>query len=143
MYLYIVALHIISVVAWFAALFYLPRLFVYHSMHKDNAKISKTFETMEYKLYFFIGHTALLFVLVTGIGLLVYDQSLLSNTWIHIKLTLVFLLLIFHFSLNVYRKQLKDGICTKSEKFFRIYNEIPTIFLISIVILAVVKPFGF
>ena len=140
MYQYIIALHIISVVAWFAALFYLPRLFVYHSMHKTDLKMSQTFEIMEYKLYFFIGHTALLFVLLTGIALLIYDQSLFASTWIHIKLTLVILLLIFHLSLNTYRKQLKNGTCTKSTKFFRIYNEIPTIFLISIVILAVVKP---
>lgn len=134
------ALHIISVVAWFAGLFYLPRLFVYHVNAEAAAR--PMLETMEYKLYRYIMNPAMVATWVFGIWMLVLiPEWLTGQGWLHAKIFLVILLTGFHHSLNAYRKKLAAGESTKNDKFFRIINEIPTATLIFVVFLVVLKPF--
>lgn len=136
-YLWIKAIHIIAVVAWMAGLFYLPRLFVYHTEFPENGKM---LEIMEEKLLRIIIKPAMCMVIISGFLLIIIVDSI-KSPWLHAKLACVFLLIMFNLWLDVLRKQLKMGCCTKSSKFFRIINEIPTVLLILIVIFAIVKPF--
>ena len=136
-YLWIKVIHIVSVVAWMAGLLYLPRLFVYHTEFPENAKM---LEIMEEKLSRIILKPAMHMVLLSGALLLIMPGSI-SAPWLHAKLTCVILLIVFNCSLDIWRKQLKQGVCTKSSKFFRTINEIPTVLLILIVILVIIKPF--
>ncbi|MFN4307069.1 protoporphyrinogen oxidase HemJ [Sulfurihydrogenibium azorense] len=142
MYIWLKVIHIIFMVSWMAVLFYLPRLFVYHAENKDNQGFVQVVKVMEKKLFYFIGIPAFVLTVVSGLGMIALNPSLLtSGGWLHAKIVLVILLTAFFFH-NEYvrRKFLKDQ-CNKSGKFFRMYNEIPTIILILIVILVVVKPF--
>lgn len=141
-YLWIKTLHILSFLSWMAMLFYLPRLFVYHSENKDNAGFVEVAKIQEYKLYKYIGNPAMIATVVTGVVMLFMVPELLTGAgFMHAKITMVVLLLVYHFSLNIYRKRLADGSCKKSGKFFRIYNEVPTILAIFIVVFIVVRPF--
>ena len=134
------ALHIISVVAWFAGLFYLPRLFIYRTEEADAAG-KAMLDKMAFKLSKFIMLPAMLATWLFGILLIVQNPALMAFGWLHTKLLLVLLLSGYHGHTQVMRKKLAAGTCTKSGKFFRMYNEIPTLFLIAIVLLAVLKPF--
>lgn len=139
-YLWIKAIHIISIVCWMAMLFYLPRLFIYHCENKDNKSYTDIVKIQEQKLYNFIGQPAMLLTLVSGILMILSNPDLFkSGIWLHIKLTFVVILIVYHFLCGRYVKTLALGINTKSSKFFRIFNEIPTICLIIIVICAVIK----
>ena len=139
-YLLVKALHLISIVAWFAGLFYLPRLYVYHCQAQgDEAKAMLA--TMERKLLRYIMNPAMIATWGFGITLILLNPAWMQGGWLHAKLTLVVLLSIYHMSLARYRRQLAQGTCTKSERFFRIYNEVPTVVLIAVVLLAVLKPF--
>ncbi|NLD14905.1 MAG: protoporphyrinogen oxidase HemJ [Gammaproteobacteria bacterium] len=138
-YLWIKALHIIAMVCWFAGLFYLPRLFVYHASSDD--KISRDrFCIMERKLYRGIMHPSLVATLGLGLTMLWMNPALLKMPWMHIKLTLLAVLIGYHFSLGVFLRRFASDIDRKSHVFYRWYNEVPVIFLLAIVILAVVKP---
>ncbi|MDF1779888.1 MAG: protoporphyrinogen oxidase HemJ [Alcanivoracaceae bacterium] len=139
--LWLKALHIISVICWFAALFYLPRLFVYHAQADDT--ISKErFKIMERKLYRGIMTPAMLASLVFGGWMLIENWSIYKTQgWMHAKLTLVFLLIGYHHMCLAFMKKFAADANTKSHVFYRWFNEVPVIFLIAIVILAVVKPF--
>lgn len=139
MYNYLLALHIIAFVCWFAGLFYLPRLFVYHAQATDE-NTKKTLCTMEYKLNYYIMHPSMFLTLVTGY-VLYYAFPHHFGDWIHVKLILVWLLVVYQISCGYFLRQFRAGKNTRSHKFFRIFNEVPTVFLIVIVILAVVKPF--
>jgi putative membrane protein len=139
-YLLIKALHIIALVAWFAGLFYLPRLFVYHSINAKKPDNVKMLRTMEYKLYYYIMHPAMLATVVFGAWLLVLNPAWFQMGWLHAKLTLVALLLVYHFSLAYFLKAFKTS-APKNEKFFRLYNEVPTLLLVVIVLLVVLQPF--
>ncbi|HIE58985.1 MAG TPA: protoporphyrinogen oxidase HemJ [Persephonella sp.] len=142
MYLFIKALHIISVISWMAVLFYLPRLFVYHVENKDNKEFVKVVKVMEYKLHKFIGIPAFWGTLITGILMIALNPEIFkTGLWIHIKLTLALLLIAYYIHLSVLRKQLETDQCKKSGKFFRIYNEVPTILMILIVLLVILRPF--
>ncbi len=142
MYLWIKAFHIISFVSWMAVLFYLPRLFVYHAERKDNKGFIEVVKIMERRLYYGIGMPAFTLTLLTGIGLIAINPEIFkSGLWIHIKLTAVALMIAYYFHNGYIRKKLEKDQCEKSGKFFRIYNEIPTILLIIIVIMAIVRPF--
>ncbi len=142
MYEWIVALHIVSFVSWMAMLFYLPRLFIYHVENRDNSGFIGVVKVQEEKLYKYIGVPALWLTLLSGASLLMQNSGLFgTGGWLHLKLTLVALLVAYHFSLGHFRKQLLEDRCTKSSKFFRYYNEVPTILLIVIVIMVIVKPF--
>lgn len=140
-YLYLQAFHIIAVVTWFAMLFYLPRLYVYHAENYEKREFVEVIKIMERKLYLYIGVPSLWAVLISGTLLIMMNPSIFQNGWIHAKITLIIVLVGYHLSTNMYRKQLESDTCEKSGKFFRFYNEFPTIILIVVVFLAVVKPF--
>ncbi|NOQ29629.1 MAG: protoporphyrinogen oxidase HemJ [Helicobacteraceae bacterium] len=143
MYAWIMWLHVISMISWFAALFYLPRLFIYHTENKDNEGFTKIVKVQEYKLYYYIGLPAMYATVLSGIALaFLYPTNIFTTGgWFHAKLFFIAILIVFFFSINVYRKQLENETCTKSSKWFRVYNEVPTILMMLIVAMVVVKPF--
>lgn len=134
------AFHIIALVAWFAGLFYLPRLFVYHTLSQDSISIER-FKIMERRLYYGIMWPSALLTTIFGMILLLHlPQYYLKTGWMHIKLLLVVILWIYHLSCGHCLKLFKNDRQTLSTLFFRIYNEIPTLLLIMIVLLVVIKP---
>lgn len=136
-YLAYKALHIIAVVTWFAGLFYLPRLFVYHAMNKDK-NTSETFKVMERKLAIMMDIGAF-FTIVLGITLLMKNPALMKMAWMHIKLLLVVLLVIYHVFCRIYVKKFRVDANIHSHKFYRLFNELPTVLLVAIVFLVVLK----
>lgn len=135
------AFHIIALVAWFAGIFYLPRLFVYHADTNDPISIER-FKIMERRLYYGITWPAALLTTLLGIWLLSFNLPYYMKAgWMHAKLTLVILLWVYHFTCGHYLKLFARDENLKKARFFRIFNEIPTLFLIGIVLLVVVKPF--
>ncbi len=135
--LWIKAFHIIAVICWFAAIFYLPRLFVYHAMSDDE--ISKErFKVMERKLFNGIMTPSAIATIASGLWLLSYG---FWGNWMIAKLCLVLLILVFHIWCGVTLKRFANNANTHSHKFFRVMNEMPVFALIAIVILVVVKPF--
>lgn len=142
-YLWIRALHIISVIAWMAGLLYLPRLFVYHCDAAPGSDKAETFKVMERRLLRAIMNPAMTAVYLFGILLLltpgVVDWS--TDGWIHAKLALVLLLTVYHYALGRWRKAFEVGANRHGAGFYRAMNEVPTLIMIAIVILAVVKPF--
>jgi len=125
-----------------AMLFYLPRLFVYHMENIEIQEYINIIKIQEIKLYKYIGLPAFWATFISGITMLLVNPSIFSSGgWMHAKLTLVILLIIYSFSLGYYLQQLANNKCTKSGKFFRFYNEIPTLLAIGIIILVVIKPF--
>lgn len=140
--LWVKAFHIIFMVTWFAGLFYLPRLFVYHAMATDQTSIDR-FKIMERKLYYGIATPGALFTIIFGLWTLSYDlHGYMQMAWMHIKLTLVALLILYHLYLSRLLKAFKYNRNKHSHTFYRIINEIPVLFLVAIVVLAVVKPFA-
>ncbi|KTD21052.1 protoporphyrinogen oxidase HemJ [Legionella londiniensis] len=135
------AFHIISMVAWFSGLFYLPRLYVYHASSEDDISIER-FKTMERRLYYGITWPAGLFTTALGLTLLTFNPDYyLRAGWMHAKIALVLVLWFYHLSCGRFRKLFAHDKNCKSALFFRIFNEIPTLLLILIVLLAVVRPF--
>ena len=124
-----------------AGLLYLPRIFVYHSETNNNKAQSETFKLMERRLYFYIMNPAMILSWVFGF-LLIHSQGLesLGFLWMQIKLGLVTILTAYHFYLLIFLKDFQYDMNTKSSKFFRIINEIPTILLIIIIFVVVFKP---
>jgi putative membrane protein len=138
--LWIKAFHIVAVVCWFAAMFYLPRLFVYHAQSTDVLSIER-FELMERKLYRGIMIPSMIATWILGLWMLWLGRDYyLSQHWLHAKLGLVVLLTVYHFVCGYYRRALIIHPKLKSHVFFRWFNEIPILLLITIVILVVVKP---
>jgi len=138
--LIIKALHIISMVAWFAGLFYLPRLFVYNADAKDKISIER-FKIMERRLYYGITWPAAIFTTVLGLSLLSYNVDYyLKAAWMHAKLALVILLWGYHLTCGHYVKQFAGEKNTRSAYFYRIFNELPTVSLVLIVFAVVLKP---
>jgi len=141
-YNWILAFHVMSMISWMAMLFYLPRLYVYHAEHARNSGFVEVVAIQENKLYHFIGVPALWATVLSGGAMIALNPGLFqSGGWLHAKLTAALLLIIFHFTLGSFKKKLQEGRCTKSGKFFRLYNEIPTLLMVFIVIMVVVKPF--
>lgn len=139
--LWIKAFHLIAVICWFAALFYLPRLFVYHAMSEDRASRER-FKIMERKLYRGIGTPSMIATLVLGVWLSGYHWSYYqASGWFWLKMALVASLVVYHQSCGFYLKQFRDDRCQRSHVYFRWFNEFPVLPLVAIVILAVVKPF--
>ena len=138
--LWIKAFHIVAVVAWFAVLFYLPRLFVYHASCDDEAG-KERFKIMERKLYRGIMGPAMIASLIFGGWLLMLNPGFLSQGWMHVKLTLVFLLIGYHHMCGAQLKRFARGENKRTHVFYRWFNEVPVVFLLAIVILVVVKPF--
>jgi putative membrane protein len=140
MYLWIKAFHIIAVIAWMAGMLYLPRLFVYHSMAKPGSEQAETFKTMEHRLLRYIMAPAMIVTWLLGIVLVLQGQFL-GSTWFHIKIGLVLVITILHGLFSHWAHEFALDRNPRSPKFYRIANEIPTVLLIVIVILATVKPF--
>ena len=134
------ALHLIAMVCWFAGLFYLPRLFVYHAMSEDLAS-QQRFHVMERKLYRGIMTPAMLATLIFGLTMLVKQPAYLHALWMQIKLALVLLLVIYHLVCGRFLWQLEKNPSIKTHVYFRWFNEVPVIFLIAIILLAVLRPF--
>jgi putative membrane protein len=138
--LWIKAWHIIAMVAWFAGLFYLPRLFVYHADAVDEISVQR-FKLMEYRLYYAITWPAGLLTTSLGIGLLwIYMPYTLNMPWMHAKLGLVILVWGYHLLCGHYLRRFSLDKNQHSNRFYRVFNELPTLLLISIVLLVVVKP---
>jgi len=134
--------HVISMISWFAVLFYMPRLFVYHAENIDKKDFVDIVKVMEKKIYKFIGIPAFWATLISGLIMIALNPGLFqSGGWLHAKLALVLILTIFFFSMGYYRKQFLEDKCKKSGSFFRKYNEIPTILMFIIVAMVIVKPF--
>ncbi len=140
MYLWIKALHIIAVISWMASMLYMPRLFVYHAQATPGSAQSETFKTMERRLLKFIMTPAMIVTWLAGIYLVLQGQYL-GATWFHLKIVLVAAMSLMHGLFNHWARDFTHDRNTRSAKFYRIANEIPTLLLIAIVILAVVKPF--
>ena len=140
-YLTFKALHLIAVISWMAGLLYLPRIFVYHSETINNKEQSETFKLMEKRLYFYIMNPAMILSWIFGI-LLIHTQGFesLGFLWMKLKLGLVLILTGYHFYLGHCLRSFNQDINNNSPKFFRVINEIPTILLILIVFLAILKP---
>lgn len=134
------ALHIIAMVAWFAGLFYLPRLFVYHAETVDETSIAR-FKIMERRLYYGITWPAAIATSSLGLMLLSYNFSwYLKAPWMHAKLLLVLILWLYHLGCGHYLRAFAQDRNVKTTVFFRCYNEVPTLLLIAIVLLVVIKP---
>lgn len=137
--LWVKAFHIISVICWFAALFYLPRLFVYHAMSDDDIS-NERFKIMERKLYRGIATPSMLLTIILGAALVHFNWPYYAHsTWFWIKLFLVFLLVGYHHVCAAHLKRFANNSNSKSHVYFRWFNEIPVVFLIAIIILVVVK----
>jgi protoporphyrinogen IX oxidase len=136
--LWIKAFHIVFMVTWFAGLFYLPRLFVYHSMAQDEVSLGR-FELMERKLYY--GIMAPGAVLTVLFGLWLWRAYGISGGWLHAKLVLVAGLIAYHLWCGKLMSDFKARRNIRSHVWYRWFNEVPVVVLIAVVILAVVKPF--
>jgi putative membrane protein len=139
-YPWIKALHVIAVISWMAGMLYLPRLFVYHCEAEPGSKQSETFKTMEARLLNFIMTPAMAVTWILGIVMLI-EGHWLGAGWFHLKFVLVIVLSAMHGLFSRYVADFARDRNRHTQKFFRIVNEIPTLLMIAIVILAVVKPF--
>ena len=140
-YLLLKSLHLIAVISWMAGLLYLPRIFVYHVENLKDKNTSLIFKTMERKLYFYIMIPAMILTWIFGLILISnLGFEILSTLWVKLKLLLVVLLTLYHFYLEQLLKDFRFDQNTKSSKFFRIINEVPTILFILVVFIVIFKP---
>ena len=141
LYLIIKSLHLIAVISWMAGLLYLPRIFVYHVENFEKKEATDIFEIMEKRLYNYIMRPAMLFSWIFGIVLIYLNGfSVLTNLWMQIKLVLVIFLSGYHEYLGKCLTNLKNRTNTKTAKFYRYINEVPTVLLILIVFVVIIKP---
>lgn len=141
-YSWVLAFHVMSFTSWMAMLFYLPRLFIYHRENADTTAFTDVVKVQEFKLFKYIGVPAMWATIVSGVWMLYVNSAILqSGLWMHIKLTFLLLLIAYHFSLNKIRIILIDNPHYKSSKYFRFYNEVPTLIMIVVVTMVIVKPF--
>lgn len=142
LYLWIKSFHIIFMVAWFAGLFYIFRLFVYHVKFKDRVEMAEAYSLMEKKLLYTIMHPAMLLTLGFGITLIILNPTLLKAPWLHFKLVGVALLIAYQIFAGIVHKRFKNGKYILSEKACRLINEVPALLLIMIVLLVILKPWS-
>lgn len=140
MYQWVLAFHIIAVICWFAALFYLPRLFVYHAMSEDEISIER-FKVMQRKLYRGIANPSMIATIIFGLWLVTLVPAYLNEIWFQLKAGLVLLLIGYHHMCLSHMKRLAEDRNDKTHVYFRVFNEVPVLFLVGIVILVIVKPF--
>lgn len=140
MYQWVLAFHIIAVICWFAALFYLPRLFVYHAMSEDEISIER-FKVMQRKLYRGIANPSMIATIIFGLWLVTLVPAYLNEIWFQLKAGLVLLLIGYHHMCLSHMKRLAEDRNDKTHVYFRVFNEAPVLILVGIVILVVVKPF--
>ena len=140
-YLLFKSLHLIAVVSWMAGLLYLPRIFVYHVENKQKKEAADIFEVMERKLFYYIMRPAMILTWIFGLVLIYLNGvEIFSQLWMQIKTVLVILLSAYNDYLGKCLISLKNNSNTRSSKFFRVINEVPTIMLILIVFLVIFKP---
>lgn len=139
-YEYIKWLHLVAIISWMASIFYLPRLYVYHTEVEVGSSSDVLFQKMERRLLRIIMNPAMVASIITGI-LLVYSIGLTGNRWLHFKLLLVMIMLGLHGTLARYRKLFAAGRNLHSAYYFRILNEVPPVLMIVITFLVIIKPF--
>jgi putative membrane protein len=139
-YEWLKALHIIAVIAWMAGMLYLPRLFVYHARAAKGSELSETLKVMERRLLRGIINPAMIASWILGLAL-AYEGDHWREGWLHAKLALLLGMQLIHAALARWRRQFANDANIHSDRFYRFMNEVPTVLLIGIVILAVVKPF--
>lgn len=139
-YLWIKALHLISVIAWMAGLLYLPRLFVYHTEAEAGSQLSETLKVMERRLLRAIMNPAMIATWVFGL-LLMADLEAWRQPWFHAKGLLILVLTYAHHQQARWRKDFAQDANRRPARFYRLMNEVPTLLMIGIVILVIVKPF--
>ena len=140
-YLLFKSLHLIAVISWMAGLLYLPRIFVYHVENKEKKEATDIFEVMEKKLFFYIMRPAMVFTWIFGLILIYLNGiEIFSQLWMQIKIVLVILFSVYNDYLGKCLVSLKNNSNTRSSKFFRIINEIPTVILIFVIFLVIFKP---
>ena len=140
MYLWIKAFHIIAAISWMAGLLYLPRLFVYHAGVEPNSPQAKTFAVMERRLLKTIMNPAMIVTFGLGLWMMLLNPSLLSQGWFLVKVFLVILLAGCHGKFAAMRRAFEEGNPKHSERYYRIWNEVPTLLMVGIIILAIIKP---
>ena len=141
MYQWVLAFHLMAVICWFAALFYLPRLFVYHAMAEDAVSIER-FKIMERKLYRGIANPSMIATVILGLWLVYLNpQAYISQGWFHLKTLLVIVLIGYQHICLAHMKKLANDSNNKTHVYFRFFNEVPVLFMVAIVILVIVKPF--
>ena len=140
-YLWIKSFHLIMVIAWMAGMMYLPRLFVYQHQSEKGGEAERYFIQMQRRLLKGIINPSMVFVWVLGILMLIANPAILSQGWFHVKLTLVVVISAVHGFYAASRKKFEKGERPRTEKFWRIMNEVPFLAMIVIVIMVIVKPF--
>lgn len=140
-YLWLKAWHVISAIAWIAGMLYLPRLYVYHADAEKGTELSETFKVMERRLLRYIMNPAMMLVWTFGGLMLWANPALFQQPWMHVKLTGIVAMTVIHHLYARWRKDFEQDRNSRSAKFYKIWNEVPTVLLIIIVIMAVAKPF--
>lgn len=138
--LWIKALHVIAVISWMAGLLYLPRLFVYHAVESIGSDVSERFKVMERKLFRFIMRPAMIVTWLAGLWL-AWSSFRFTGGWLHAKLLLVVILTIHHEFQGRWLRDFAEDKRRHTHRFFRLQNEVPTVLMIGIVILVILKPF--
>lgn len=138
-YLWIKALHVIAVISWMAGLLYLPRLFIYHCDAAPGSAMSETFKIMERRLLKAIMVPAMIVTWGAGLTMAVFG-GLFAEPWFHVKLSLVCLMTLSHFMMMKWRQDFAQDRNHRSQRFYRVANEVPTLLMIAIVILVILKP---
>lgn len=140
-YEWVKALHVISIIAWMAGLLYLPRLYVYHCTVAPGSEASETFKVMERRLLRAIMNPAMIASYVFGVWMLILIPEWFQQGWLHAKLLFVVVLTVSHMLMARWRRAFAEDRNTHPQRFFRIWNEAPTLLMIGIVIFVIVKPF--
>jgi putative membrane protein len=140
-YSWIKAIHVIAVISWMAGMLYLPRLFAYHVNTKIGSELDQTFQIMERRLLRIIMNPAMIVTLISGLAMVIVYGLYNLTGWFHVKVTMVSLLFVMHGLMSKWRKEFTIGENIRSEKFYKFFNEVPTLAMIIIIIMVVVKPF--
>ena len=140
-YHWVKAVHVIAIVAWMAGMLYLPRIFVYHAATGVDTATSETFKVMERRLLRAITTPAMIVSLISGAWLILMVPEHLSEVWLHAKIALVIVMVAVHGLLARHHRLFADDQNRQSSRYFRILNEVPTVLLIGIIILVIVRPF--
>lgn len=140
-YLWIKAFHVISIIAWMAGLLYLPRLFAYHADAKVGSDQSETFKIMERRLLRVIMNPAMILAWLFGLLMISANPALFENGWMHVKFMLVIVLTILHMVFSKWRKTFATDSNQRPAKLYKIWNEVPAVIMVIIVIMAVAEPF--
>ena len=141
MYLWIKAFHLIAAISWMVGLLYLPRLYVYHAMVEPGSARAETFALMERRLLKAIMTPAMIVTFILGFWMIILDPGLFEEWWFIAKFVMVFIMAGVHGKLSKMRRGLEDGSDVRSDKYYRVWNEVPTVLLIGIVIMVIVQPF--